>query len=77
MSWEPPVVNGHAEPRKRSFHGTCHHLISKQLPRYLAGFSYRFSRRFSLSEMFPCLAFVALQTATMPYRLLKLAENYL
>ena len=42
----------------------------------LAEFSYRFNRRFSLSEMFPRLAFVALRTAPMPYRVLKLAENY-
>ena len=61
---------------KRSFHGTYHHLSSKHLPRYLAEFSYRFSRRFSLREMFPRLAFVALRTAPMPYRVLKLAENY-
>ena len=61
---------------KRSFHGTYHHFSSKHLPRYLAEFSYRFSRRFSLREMFPRLAFVALRTAPMPYRVLKLAENY-
>ena len=61
---------------KRSFHGTYHHFSSKHLPRYLAEFSYRFSRRFSLTEMFPRLAFVALRTAPMPYRVLKLAENY-
>ena len=34
------------------------------------------SRRFSLREMFPRLAFGALRTAPMPYRVLKLAENY-
>ena len=34
------------------------------------------SRRFSLQEMFPRLAFVAPRTAPMPYRVLKLAENY-
>ena len=61
---------------KRSFHGTYHHLSSKHLPRYLAEFSYRFSRRFSLREMFPRLAFVAVRTPPMPYRVLKLAENY-
>ena len=61
---------------KRSLHGTYHHLSSKHLPRYLAEFSYRFNRRFSLSEMFPRLAFVALRTPPMPYRVLKLAENY-
>ena len=57
-------------------HGTYHHLSSKHPPRYLVEFSYRFSRRFSLREMFPRLAFVALRTAPMPYRVLKLAENY-
>ena len=63
---------------KRSLHGTYHHLSSKHLPRYLAEFSYRFNRRFSLREMFHHrLAFVALRTAPMPYRVLKLAENYL
>ena len=61
---------------KRSLHGTYHRLSSKHLPRYLAEFSYRFNRRFSLTEMFPRLAFVALRTAPMPYRVLKLAENY-
>ena len=61
---------------KRSFHGTCHNLGSKHLPRYFAEISYRFSRRFSLHEMFPRLAFVALRTAPMPSRVLKLAENH-
>jgi len=42
---------------KRSLHGTYHHLSSKHLPRYLAEFSYRFSRRFSLTEMFPRLTY--------------------
>ena len=62
---------------KRSLHGRYHHLSSKHLPRYLADFSCRFNRRFSLREVFPRLAFVALRTAPMPYRMLKLAENYL
>ena len=61
---------------KRSLHGSYHHVSSKHLPRYLAEFSYRFNRRFSLREMFPRLAFVALRTPPMPYRVLKLAENY-
>ena len=61
---------------KRSLHGTYHHLSSKHLPRYLAEFSYRFNRRFSLREMFSRLVFVALRTPPMPYRVLKLAENY-
>ena len=59
-----------------SWHVPPTNFSSKHLPRYLAEFSYRFSRRFSLTEMFPRLAFVALRTAPMPYRVLKLAENY-
>ena len=61
---------------KRSLHGTYNYLSSKHLPRYLAEFSYRFNRRFSLPQMFPRVAFVAMRTAPMPYRVLKLAENY-
>jgi len=61
---------------KRSLHGSYHHVSSKHLPRYLAEFSYRFNRRCSLHEMFPRLAYVALRTPPMPYRVLKLAENY-
>ena len=61
---------------KRSLHGSYHHVSSKHLPRYLAEFSYRFNRRFSLREMFPRLAYVAVRTPPMPYRVLKLAENY-
>ena len=43
-------------------------------PRYLAEFEYRFNRRYDLSAIIPRLAFVALRTAPMPYRLLKLAD---
>ncbi|MDR2054468.1 MAG: IS1595 family transposase, partial [Desulfovibrio sp.] len=34
-----------------------------------------FNRRFSLPDMFARLAYVALRTPPMPYRLLKLAES--
>lgn len=61
---------------KRSIHGTYHAIRPKHLPRYLAEFSYRFNRRFNLAEMLPRLAYVALRTPPMPYRLLKLAETY-
>ena len=61
---------------KHSMHGSYHHISSKHLPRYLAEFSYRFNRRFSLREMFPRLAYVALRTPPMPDRVLKLAENH-
>ena len=60
---------------KRSLHGTYRHLTSKHLPRYLAEFSCRFNRRFSLRQMFPRLAFIALRTPPMPCRVLKLVEN--
>ncbi|MDR2603785.1 MAG: IS1595 family transposase, partial [Desulfovibrio sp.] len=33
-------------------------------------------RRFSLPDLFVRLAYVALRTPPMPYRLLKLAEHY-
>ena len=72
MSW----VNTLLGNLKRSMHGSYHHVISKYLPRYLAEFSYRSNRRFSLREMFPRLAYVALRTPPMPNRVPKLAENY-
>jgi ISXO2-like transposase domain len=46
----------------------------KHVPRYLAEFEYRFNRRYDLGEMIPRLAFVAIKTLPMPYRLLKLAD---
>ena len=61
---------------KRSIHGTYHAISPKHLPRYLAEFSYRFNRRFKLAEMLPRLAYIALRTPPMPYRLLKVAEAY-
>ena len=45
-----------------------------RVPRYLAEFKYRFNRRYDLQTMIPHLAFAALRTAPMPYRLLKLAD---
>ncbi|MDR0827835.1 MAG: IS1595 family transposase, partial [Desulfovibrio sp.] len=38
-------------------------------------FAYRFNRRYELSSMIDRLAYVALRTPPMPYRLLKLAED--
>ena len=72
LSW----VNTLLGKIKRSLTGSYHHVSSKHLPRYLAEFTYRFNRRFSLREMFPRLADIALRTAPMPNRVLKLAENY-
>jgi hypothetical protein len=59
---------------KNALHGTYHAFSHKHGARYLAEFEYRFNRRFSLPDMIPRLAFVALRTPPMPYRLLKLAE---
>ena len=41
----------------------------------VAQFEYRFNRRYRLEDMVPRLAWAALRTPLMPYRLLKLAEN--
>ena len=51
---------------KRSFHDTYHHFSSKHLPRYLAEFSYRFSGRFSLREMFPRICRHASRAYALP-----------
>lgn len=59
---------------KNALHGTYHAFSHKHGARYLAEFEYRFNRRLSLPDMIPRLAFVALRTPPMPYRLLKLAE---
>ena len=48
----------------------------KHVPRYLAEFEYRFSRGYKLVDMIPRLAFFALRTPPMPYKLLKLADVY-
>jgi hypothetical protein len=60
---------------KNSLHGTYHAIRPKHVPRYLAQFEYRFNRRYRLEDMITRLAWVALRTPPMPYRLLKLAEN--
>ena len=60
---------------KRMLLGTYRAVQPKHLPRYFAEFQYRFNRRFKLEEMIPRLLYIALRTAPMPERLLKLAEN--
>ena len=72
LSWVNTILGN----IKRSLHGSYHHISSKHLQRNLAEFSYRFNRRFSLHEMSPRLAYVALRTPPMPNRVLKLAENF-
>jgi len=54
--------------------GHYHAILLKHAPRYLAEFEYRFNRRFQFPDMIPRLAYVALRTPPMPYRLLTLAE---
>lgn len=61
---------------KTSIRGTYHAIRPKHVPRYLAQFQYRYNRRYKLENMIPRLAWVALRTPPMPYRLLKLAELY-
>ncbi|MDL2226454.1 IS1595 family transposase, partial [Deltaproteobacteria bacterium OttesenSCG-928-M10] len=55
---------------KKSIAGT-YQAVQKHAHRYLASFSYRFNRRFDLSTMLTRLAYVALRTEAMPFRLLK------
>jgi len=61
---------------KNAIKGTYHAINPKHLPRYLAEFCYRHNRRFQLKDMIPRFAYVAVRTAPMPGRLLKLAEAY-
>ena len=61
---------------KAAITGTYRAINSKHVPRYLAEFEYRFNRRYDLADMIPRLAWAAVRTTPMPYRLLKLAEVY-
>jgi len=60
---------------KAALVGTYRAVREKHVPRYLAEFEYRFNRRYDLGEMIPRLAFVAIRSLPMPYRLLKLADS--
>jgi len=57
---------------KSALRSTYHSVGPKYSQRYLADFQYRFNRRFDLRAMIPRLAFVALRTPPMTYRLLKI-----
>ena len=61
---------------KSAITGTYRTIRDKHVPRYLAEFEYRFNRRYDLAAMMPRLGYVAVRTPPMPYRLLKLAEDY-
>lgn len=60
---------------KSAMTGTYRAVRHKHAPRYLAEFQYRFNRRYDLAAMIPRLAWAAVRTPPMPYRLLKLAEK--
>jgi len=60
---------------KAAITGTYRAIDEKHVPRYLAEFEYRFNRRYDLAAMIPRLAWAAVRTTPMPYRLLKLAEK--
>ena len=59
---------------KAGLAGTYRAVREKHVSRYLAEFEYRFNRRYDLKAIIPRLAFVALRTPPMPYRLLRLAD---
>ena len=61
---------------KSAIIGTYRSISSKHVPRYLAEFEYRFNRRYDLAAMIPRLTWASVRTTAMPYRLLKLAEDY-
>jgi len=61
---------------KRAIHGTYHSVSSKHLPHYLAEFSFRFNNRFHMGSMIDVLLKRAVQTNSLPYHKLKLAEDW-
>jgi hypothetical protein len=61
---------------KAAIVGTYRATYQKHVPRYLAEFEYRFNRRYDLGAMMPRLAWAAVRTTSMLYRLLKLPEVY-
>lgn len=61
---------------KNAIIGNLHAIRITPAPRYLAEFEYRLNRRFNLAAMNERFTYVALRTAPMHYRLLKVAEPY-
>jgi transposase-like protein len=57
---------------KSALRSTYHAVGPKYAQRYLADFQYRFNRRFDLKAMIPRLAFAALRSPPMAYKLLKI-----
>ena len=61
---------------KAALVGTYRAIDEKPVPRYLAEFESRFNRRYDLAAMLPRLAWAAVRTPPMPYRLLQLPDFY-
>jgi hypothetical protein len=61
---------------KSALSSTFRAISEKHASRVLAEFEYRFNRRYDLAAIIPRLGWAALRTPPMPYRLLKLAEDY-
>lgn len=59
---------------KNAITGNLHAIGHTHVSRYLAEYEYRFNRRFDLPAMIERFAYVALRTAPMPQRCLKMAE---
>jgi len=57
---------------KSALRSTYHSVSSKYSQRYLADFQYRFNRRYNLKAMIPRLAFAALRSPPIAYKLLKI-----
>ena len=58
---------------KRAMDGTYHACDARYAGRYLAEFAYRFNRRYQLVDLVPRLAYAAVRTPPLPYRLLTFA----
>ena len=58
---------------KRASDGTYHDRAPQYAGRYLAELAYRFTRRYQLADLVPHLAYVAVHTPPLAYRLLTLA----
>ena len=61
---------------KSALRGNYRAISEKHVPRYLAEFEYRYNRRYDLAAMMLRLAWAAVRTTPMPYRLSKLADVY-
>ncbi|MCP4283674.1 MAG: IS1595 family transposase [Gammaproteobacteria bacterium] len=72
FKWVNTVLGNVKSAITSAYHG----VSKKHVPRYLAEFEYRFNRRYDLPAMIDRLAFVAVRTPPMPYRLLTMAESY-